>query len=110
MCQKNQKRSIFSLFQLFTCDGCRDHHEDEVIWIGRQAIFIYHLVSGCNHQPPSEWLILTSIKLHQLIYDYITDHSKDVLLWLDEIPVLEQYEAIISCCLELGNHLQIIVN
>lgn len=48
-CIRHRTRTLFNLFEIFTCDNCNEVYDYDYILIGRQVINIYKRNSKCSN-------------------------------------------------------------
>jgi hypothetical protein len=107
-CQKREKRSIFSLFTKYTCDGCPKLKVDEFIQIGYHNINIYNISNGCDETKICDELIIFNNKLKMLLYEFCKHQDNNILLWLDKLNPLEEYDQIFTSFIDLDYNIHII--
>ena len=106
-CQKNEKRNLFCLFKTYTCDGCNRFKGDEEIYIGNQKILIFTL-TNCSLIEVNDDFILFSQKLKKLLLSFCLYQKNTILLWLDEMKIMEDYELIFDEFMNLNYDIFII--
>lgn len=92
-CAKKEKRTLFDLFKIYTCDNCKYLLEDENIKIGYNNIRIYYLENVCRLEEEKFYykntkrikLIFKDIMISKLLSD------KNIVLWLDRDDDLSSY-------------------
>ena len=86
-----KKRNIFTLFDVYSCEGCSKRSKDEVIYIGRNVIAIYQLFDNClNLELDKDVLLMDSKKLKLLLKDAIK-HQDEILFCILEDFHLDNY-------------------
>lgn len=109
MCKKFRKRSIYKLWEVFNCDACYYNKEDFSFKIGFNKINIYYLFPGCLlDNDIDDKFIFTNKKLMRLLYDYILCSNNDLILWFDELNIIEDLSLDFELCFELSRTIHII--
>jgi len=105
-CKK--KRTVFELFEIFTCENCQFKKEDKQIIIGNNLISIYHLFNNCEAiEIDVDYLIFDCIKLKILLKDAIIYDSEIMFIFIEDFN-LEQYYDVFSGILDNELSIQIV--
>ena len=89
------KRSIFNLFDVFTCDGCKYKKEDEFIFLGRNVIAIYHLFDNClNLEIDKDLIVSKNEKIKLLLKDAINNQNDIFFCFLDDFRLDNYYDVL----------------
>lgn len=99
-CIKQQPRSFFDLFKVYTCDDCRSYVNYTYVYIGNQTINIYEFIAECFNQSKQN-------DFCKLFLKDICLHEEDVYMILDR-KELNLAFAILPCFLA-SNDLYILV-
>lgn len=87
------KRNIFSLFTVYNCRGCKYKKDDEIIYIGRNVIAIYHLFDECiNLEIDKDLLVCDNEKLILLLKDAIKYQDEIFFCFLDDFKLDNYYD------------------
>ena len=104
----NHKRTIFDLFSVYTCEGCKHQRKDELIIIGNQLIAIYYLSDNCPHvETNDDYFLIGSNKLRLLLKDAIVYHNQIMLFFFEEFK-LEKYYDLFEKIMDDGLSIQVI--
>jgi|SRR5690554_3825354 len=88
-----QRRTIFDLFSVYTCQGCKYKREDELIVIGKQTVAIYYISDNCPFaEKDNEYFLSASKKLRLLFKDAIINYEKIMLFFFEEFNAEKYYE------------------
>lgn len=106
-CRRNEKRNLFCLFKVYTCVGCNRFKTDEVIIIGNKKILIFPL-TNCSLIEIADEYIFFSKRLKKLLLSFVMYQENTILLWVDEINYIENYELIFESFIDLDYDIFII--
>ncbi len=84
-CKK--KRTLYNLFDVFSCENCPVLIKDEEYVISENKIYIYHLYDGCILNELNEDELVNSKKMKLFLKDAIINKDKIIILWLDSFDV-----------------------
>lgn len=88
-----QKRNVFTLFDVFSCDGCKYRRDDEFIYIGRNVIGIYYLFDTCiNLEIDKDLLVCDLDKLKLLFKDVVKYQDEIFFCFLEDFRLDNYYE------------------
>ena len=106
-CIKEEKRSIFSLFKIYSCQKCNYHQIDESFVIGTTVINIY-CINQCYKSQINNDFVISSYKLKLLLRDFCIYRNDYILLWIDYIEPLEKYELCFELLFKMNMNIHII--
>jgi len=104
-----EKRNLFDLLKVFTCEKCKYFFTDESYLIGGDNINIYYLDHNCLDEKLDDYYIANNMKLKIFIKDII--HNKnDIIIWLtrEENYLLKDMKIIYNL-LSFENNIHILV-
>lgn len=101
MCQKKVRRGMKNLFDIYSCNSCRQIYLDEEITIGKIKLYIYYL-KKCDLEVDN---FSYSKKLIQIIYEYILNESNDLLI-IEEYNKIKQDD--LEVLINMGKNIHII--
>ncbi|HHZ18102.1 MAG TPA: hypothetical protein GX390_02320 [Acholeplasmataceae bacterium] len=104
----NKKRTVFDLFNVYTCDDCPRRREDELIVIGRQAIAVYYLGDDCPHLDKDDYALSASAKLRLLLKDAVAYDDQIMLFVFDRLEMRAYYD-LFESILDDGLSVQVIL-
>lgn len=102
--QCKQIRTLFNLFEIFSCDKCKFLRRDEYYVIGELNLNIYYTNDLCILNKSDE-----TIKLKILLKDAIFCNNDNLIVWLDEFD-FDKDENLVYDLLSFDLNVQIIVN
>lgn len=109
VCPKSLKRDLFCLFKVFSCNGCNNYQEDLEFDIGVKHLWVFYL-NNCLLNNCEDDFFLFNKKLRSLLLSYYVIQSDVMLLWLEDIKKLEDYEALLDMLMDMDYHILIITN
>lgn len=78
-----RKRTIFNLFEVYSCNGCNKHLIDKEYSIGDTKVNIYYLGRKCLDNKYNNKYITNNINLKKYLIECIK-YSKDItIIWMD---------------------------
>lgn len=108
-----EKRSLFDLFKVFTCNECTYNVKDEELTIGGNIVNIYYLDHNCLDDKLDDLYIANNKKLKIFLKDLIYcayNKRDDIIIWInrEENKLLENMKIIYNL-LTFENDLHILV-
>ena len=86
-CIKEEKRNVFNIFTVYTCNNCEYFIDDELIMIGKCAIRIYPIFQRCIFDSIDEFMHLESKRLAKMLKEvsrYLELFDDILFLWVDD--------------------------
>ena len=106
-CVKKTPRTIFNMLTIYDCTKCIHKSRDERIVIGTNALYIY-CINGCDAIAIEDDLIFINDKLKLLLRDFCFHQNNNILLWLDSIEPLENYDLCLSLLFAMKMNIHLI--
>ena len=115
-----EKRSLFNLFKVYSCEQCKYNYEDETINIGGNIVNLYYLKHNCFFDILDDYYIANNKNLKVFLKDMIKisnninqnyiNHSNDIVVWIRREDFVRINEMkIIYDLLSFENNLHILV-
>ena len=94
-CFKEEKRTINNLFTMYSCNQCSNYQTDEVIFIGKNKIYLFPIKEKCKDIPLLEEDICFSKRIRLFLKDAIL-HPEIIVLWLDDFSLKKCFDILPS--------------
>lgn len=103
-----KKRTIFDLFDIYDCEGCKYNKQEEDIFIGNIQISIYYAFGKCKilNDEEIDLLVYDNIKIKKFLYECM-QIDNIIPLWLDDFILEDSYE-ILDCLLSFDLDIHIL--
>ena len=88
-----KKRTIFDLFDIYDCEGCKYNKQEEDIYVGNIKVSIYYAFGKCKILSDEEvdLLVYDNLKLKMFLYE-CAQVDNIIPLWLDDFNIEDDYE------------------
>lgn len=88
-----KKRTIFDLFDIYDCEGCKYNKQEEDIYVGNIKVSIYYAFGKCKILSDEEvdLLVYDNLKLKMFLYE-CAQVDNIIPLWLDDFNLEDNYE------------------
>lgn len=106
-CQKSEKRNLFHLFKIYTCDKCSKYQNDEIICIGYKQICIFYL-TNCHNSEIDDDYIFFNKKLRKILLSFSIVQNDAILLWIEQLYKLEDYQKVLEMFMDMNYDIFII--
>lgn len=102
-----RKRTIFDLFEIYTCDKCINFCEDEYLQIANTSINIYYLATRCLITDYDDLFIAFNKKMRKFVKEAV--YTDSLIIWLSRKERMLLDNEYLYNIIELSNDIHIIV-
>lgn len=86
-CPKERKRTLYNIFDVVSCDRCKNYRDDEIILIGNNIIRVLPILKGCKRVKDdliSECFSERLVRMLKEVEAYLECNDDYVFLWSND--------------------------